>query len=140
MLRPSDRNTNRMARFVMRTHAVPIVASANGSTSSTTAISAMPPQTAFGLLFRSASLFIGVPSALRAAGLFALGGGPARSLDYAPRCALRGYSRLGAARRAHARCPTRPPSRPPRRNTHTAVSTRHAQTDWHVLPNTPPLI
>src|SRR5207244_288422 len=44
---------------------------------------------------------IGVPSALRAAGLFALGSGPARSLEYPLRCALRGYSRLGAARRAH---------------------------------------
>src|SRR5258706_15916428 len=62
MLSPSDRNTNRIARFVIRTHAVPIVASANGSTTSTTAISAMPPHTAFGLPFRSASMFIRLPS------------------------------------------------------------------------------
>src|SRR5476649_195047 len=42
MFRPSDRNTNRMARLVMRTHAVPAAASANGRPMSAAAKSATP--------------------------------------------------------------------------------------------------
>src|SRR6478672_13123001 len=48
MLRPSDSSTNRIARFVMRTHAVPTPASANGSASSAMATSATPMRDAAG--------------------------------------------------------------------------------------------
>src|SRR3990172_692864 len=42
MFRPSERNTNRMARLAMRTQAVPADASANGSPISAIAISTTP--------------------------------------------------------------------------------------------------
>src|SRR3990172_1001188 len=49
MFKPSDRNTNKMARLAMRTHAVPAAASANGSAISAIAISATPTHFACGL-------------------------------------------------------------------------------------------
>src|SRR5450759_2876629 len=48
MFRPSDRNANRMARLVMRTHAVPAAASANGRPMSAMATSATPSHFACG--------------------------------------------------------------------------------------------
>src|SRR4051812_9437634 len=42
MLRPSESSTNRIARLVMRTQAVPMAASANGKTTSATPMSARP--------------------------------------------------------------------------------------------------
>src|SRR5450756_32244 len=73
MFRPSDRNANRMARLVMRTHAVPSSASANGRPMSATATSATPSHFACGLekIFtqRLASCPSSpVPNALAAAG------------------------------------------------------------------------
>src|SRR4051812_35222430 len=52
MLRPSDSSTKRMARLVMRTHAVPTVASTKGSATSAAAISAMPIHRACGCFLR----------------------------------------------------------------------------------------
>src|SRR3982750_2811186 len=48
MWSPSDSSTNRIARLVMRTHAVPTPASANGSTASARATSTMPMRDAAG--------------------------------------------------------------------------------------------
>src|ERR1700704_160739 len=59
MLRPSESSTNRMARLVMRTQAVPIPARTNGSTASATAISAIPIQAPRGCFFGSSSLCMG---------------------------------------------------------------------------------
>src|SRR6266550_2866072 len=42
MLRPIESSTKRIARFKMRTHAVPIPASTHGNTARATATSAMP--------------------------------------------------------------------------------------------------
>src|SRR6516164_6863827 len=42
MLRPSDKSTYRIARLVIRTHAVPMPVSANGSTTSAIAIRTTP--------------------------------------------------------------------------------------------------
>src|SRR6478672_11900016 len=53
MLRPSDSRMYSTARFVMRTHAVPIPASANGSAASTTAISTTP-------IFANAGCFVSI--------------------------------------------------------------------------------
>src|SRR5512141_2568133 len=53
MLSPSDRSTNRMARFVIRTHAVPMPASTNGSSASATATSATPTHAPAGCFFQS---------------------------------------------------------------------------------------
>src|SRR4030095_16135106 len=53
MLRPSASRTNRMARLVMRTHAVPMPANAKGSTASATAINAMPIHAPCGCFFGS---------------------------------------------------------------------------------------
>src|SRR6478672_1813824 len=48
MLRPSARNTYRIARLVMRTHAVPTLASTNGTAISATAIMTIPTRAAAG--------------------------------------------------------------------------------------------
>src|SRR5258707_11829499 len=61
MLSPSARNTYRIAMLVMRTHAVPIEASAHGSTSRVTTISASPPHASFGFLFVSKKLRMKFP-------------------------------------------------------------------------------
>src|ERR1035437_1052299 len=49
MFRPSHRNANRMARLVMRTHAVPAAASANGRPMSAMGTIATPSHFACGL-------------------------------------------------------------------------------------------
>src|SRR5665213_4149258 len=53
MLSPSARKQYRMARLVMRTHAVPTPASANGSASSARVISTMPVHATRGFFLRS---------------------------------------------------------------------------------------
>src|SRR5450432_334766 len=53
MFKPRESRTKRIARFVIRTHAVPAIASTNGSAMSATAISAMPIHLAAGF-WRSA--------------------------------------------------------------------------------------
>src|SRR5262245_4132082 len=53
MLSPSDRRTNRIARFVMRTQAVPIPVSANGRIVSATATSTTPTHALPGCFFQS---------------------------------------------------------------------------------------
>src|SRR5438034_373505 len=57
----------RKIRMIPPHHAVPIEASANGSTSSTKAISAMPPHSAFGLSRVSTNSFMRGPRALSCA-------------------------------------------------------------------------
>src|SRR3954467_11777259 len=48
MFNPSDSSTNRIARLVILTHAVPAIASTNGSATSAMAISAVPTHFAAG--------------------------------------------------------------------------------------------
>src|SRR5689334_1945731 len=48
MFRPSDRKTYRIARLVMRTQAVPMPVSTNGSSASATATSTVPAREAAG--------------------------------------------------------------------------------------------
>src|SRR5471032_1954501 len=56
MFRPRESSTKRIARFVIRTHAVPAIASTNGNAISAAAISAMAIHLAAGFFFRSASV------------------------------------------------------------------------------------
>ena len=53
MLRPSASSANRIALLVIRTQNVPTYVSANGSSTSAVAISAMPIHAARGFFFRS---------------------------------------------------------------------------------------
>src|SRR5512141_1293257 len=67
MLSPSESRTNRIARLVIRTQAVPIAVSANGSAASATATRTSPIHAAAGCPFMSTSDFMPV-AALRAVG------------------------------------------------------------------------
>src|SRR6188768_1039147 len=59
MFRPSDKSTNRIARFVMRTHAVPAWINTKGRHRSAAAIIAMPIQRAWGCFFIVSTMLMG---------------------------------------------------------------------------------